>query len=145
MTMVGELRKREIGSRSLHENLDTTTPGGRLVFHVFAALADFSRELIVAGTNQGLAADPPSSTPNFSRPPATCCPTPDAAAATRRPDHRCSRTQRPGGSLVITWLGPADFPEHRHDTLLRRLAWEASTDDPAALAALVAARAAQPC
>ncbi|MFE2936765.1 recombinase family protein [Streptomyces sp. NPDC059278] len=32
---------------SLHENLDTTTPGGRLVFHVFAALEEFSRELIV--------------------------------------------------------------------------------------------------
>jgi len=33
-----------------HEALDTTTPGGRLVFHVFAALADFIRELIVAGS-----------------------------------------------------------------------------------------------
>jgi DNA invertase Pin-like site-specific DNA recombinase len=41
---------------SLHENLDTTTPGGRLVFHVFAALAEFIRELIVIGTNEGLAA-----------------------------------------------------------------------------------------
>lgn len=39
-----------------HENLDTTTPGGRLVFHVFAALAEFIRELIVIGTNEGLAA-----------------------------------------------------------------------------------------
>ncbi|MEV4167363.1 recombinase family protein [Nonomuraea dietziae] len=35
---------------------DTTTPGGRLVFHVFAALAEFIRELIVAGTREGLAA-----------------------------------------------------------------------------------------
>jgi DNA invertase Pin-like site-specific DNA recombinase len=41
---------------SLHENLDTTTPGGRLIFHVFAALAEFIRELIIAGTNEGLAA-----------------------------------------------------------------------------------------
>ncbi|WP_308164889.1 recombinase family protein [Nonomuraea sediminis] len=56
ITMVGELRKREIGFTSLHENLDTTTPGGRLVFHVFAALAEFIRELIVAGTREGLAA-----------------------------------------------------------------------------------------
>lgn len=39
--MVGELRRREIGFTSLHENLDTTTPGGRLIFHVFAALAEF--------------------------------------------------------------------------------------------------------
>ncbi|MFE2185902.1 recombinase family protein [Streptomyces sp. NPDC059455] len=38
------------------ERLDTTTPGGRLVFHVFAALAEFIRELIVAGTREGLAA-----------------------------------------------------------------------------------------
>ncbi|MEU6721115.1 hypothetical protein ABZ897_57510 [Nonomuraea sp. NPDC046802] len=40
---------------------------------------------------------------------------------------------------MITWLGPSDFPEHRRDALLRRLAWEASTGDPAALAALVVA------
>jgi len=56
ITMVGELRRREIGFTSLHERLDTTTPGGRLVFHVFAALAEFIRELIVIGTNEGLAA-----------------------------------------------------------------------------------------
>jgi hypothetical protein len=42
------------GFRSLHEALDTTTPGGRLVFHVFAALAEFIRELIVQGTHEGL-------------------------------------------------------------------------------------------
>ncbi len=56
ITMVGDLRKRQVGFTSLHENLDTTTPGGRLVFHVFAALAEFIRELIVAGTREGLAA-----------------------------------------------------------------------------------------
>lgn len=56
VTMVAELRTREIGFTSLHERLDTTTPGGRLVFHVFAALAEFIRELIVAGTREGLAA-----------------------------------------------------------------------------------------
>ncbi|MCA2190601.1 recombinase family protein [Nonomuraea cavernae] len=56
ITMVSELRRREIGFISLHENLDTTTPGGRLIFHVFAALAEFIREFIVAGTRDGLAA-----------------------------------------------------------------------------------------
>ncbi|MFD8525288.1 recombinase family protein [Streptomyces capillispiralis] len=56
INMVAELRTRGIGFTSLHENLDTTTPGGRLVFHVFAALAEFIRELIVIGTNEGLAA-----------------------------------------------------------------------------------------
>lgn len=52
--MVAELRRRGVGFRSLHEQLDTTTPGGRLVFHVFAALAEFIRELIVEGTREGL-------------------------------------------------------------------------------------------
>lgn len=56
ITMVGELRRRDVGFRSLYEHLDTTTPGGRLIFHVFAALAEFIRELIVDGTREGLAA-----------------------------------------------------------------------------------------
>lgn len=54
--MAAELRERGIGFTSLHENLNNTTPGGRLVFHVFAALAEFIRELIVIGTKEGLAA-----------------------------------------------------------------------------------------
>ncbi|MGW7385487.1 recombinase family protein [Streptomyces sp. NPDC054794] len=56
IAIVSGLRKRGIGFQSLHEALDTTTPGGRLVFHVFAALAEFIRELIVQGTHEGLAA-----------------------------------------------------------------------------------------
>ena len=52
--IVGTLRLQGIGFKSLHEALDTTTPGGRLVFHVFAALAEFIRELIVEGTREGL-------------------------------------------------------------------------------------------
>jgi DNA invertase Pin-like site-specific DNA recombinase len=56
ITTVGDLRTRAVGFTSLHEHLDTTTPGGRLVFHVFAALAEFIRELIVSGTREGLAA-----------------------------------------------------------------------------------------
>ncbi|ASR00803.1 recombinase family protein [Streptomyces sp. 11-1-2] len=55
IAIVSGLRKRGIGFQSLHESLDTTTPGGRLVFHVFAALAEFIRELIVQGTVEGLA------------------------------------------------------------------------------------------
>ncbi|WP_435592621.1 recombinase family protein [Nocardia sp. bgisy118] len=54
ISIVAGLRKRGIGFRSLHEVRDTTTPGGRLVFHVFAALAEFIRELIVQGTHEGL-------------------------------------------------------------------------------------------
>ncbi|MFE9115707.1 recombinase family protein [Streptomyces collinus] len=56
ISIVSGLRKRGIGFQSLHEALDTTTPGGRLVFHVFAALAEFIRELIVQGAHEGLAA-----------------------------------------------------------------------------------------
>jgi DNA invertase Pin-like site-specific DNA recombinase len=54
--LVAELRRREVGFSSLHEAQDTTTPGGRLIFHVFAALAEFIRELIVEGTHEGLEA-----------------------------------------------------------------------------------------
>jgi hypothetical protein len=48
------LRRQGAGLRFLKEAIDTTTPGGRLVFHVFAALAEFIRELIVEGTLEGL-------------------------------------------------------------------------------------------
>lgn len=66
---MGDLRRAGVGFRSLHEALDTTTPGGRLVFHVFAALAEFVRELIVEGTKEGLAAARAAGT-RLGRPPA---------------------------------------------------------------------------
>jgi len=53
---ITELESRGIGFRSLQESIDTTTPGGRLVFHVFGALAEFERELIRERTRAGLAA-----------------------------------------------------------------------------------------
>ena len=43
---VTSLAERGIGFQSLQEAIDTTTPGGKLVFHVFAALAEFERDLI---------------------------------------------------------------------------------------------------
>jgi DNA invertase Pin-like site-specific DNA recombinase len=51
-----DLDARGIAVVSLTENLDTTTPGGRLVFHVFGALAEFERDLIRERTMAGLAA-----------------------------------------------------------------------------------------
>ncbi len=51
-----ELEKRGIGLRSLQEQIDTTTPGGKLVFHVFGALAEFERDLVRERTNAGLVA-----------------------------------------------------------------------------------------
>ncbi len=50
------LEARKIGFRSLTEAIDTTTPGGRLVFHIFAALAEFERSIIRERTLAGLAA-----------------------------------------------------------------------------------------
>ena len=46
------LADRGIGFRSLQEAIDTTTPGGKLVFHVFAALAEFERDLIRERTSR---------------------------------------------------------------------------------------------
>jgi len=42
--------------RSITESIDTTTPGGKLIFHVFGALAEFERDLIRERTKAGLAA-----------------------------------------------------------------------------------------
>ena len=50
------LEDRAVGFRSLTEAIDTTTPGGRLVFHIFASLAQFERELIRERTQAGLTA-----------------------------------------------------------------------------------------
>jgi DNA invertase Pin-like site-specific DNA recombinase len=47
------LAEHGIGFRSLQEAIDTTTPGGKLVFHVFAALAEFERDLIRERTAAG--------------------------------------------------------------------------------------------
>ena len=44
--VVGDLERRGVGFKSLRESVDTTTPGGRLVFHLFGALAEFERDLI---------------------------------------------------------------------------------------------------
>jgi DNA invertase Pin-like site-specific DNA recombinase len=51
-----DLKAREIGSKNLTENIDTTTPAGELVFHMFGALAQFERNLIRERTNAGLRA-----------------------------------------------------------------------------------------
>lgn len=51
----GYLDEHEIGSRSLHEAIDTTTPTAKLTFHIFGALAEFERTLIRDQTQAGLA------------------------------------------------------------------------------------------
>ena len=50
------LKERGIEFISLTEQIDTTTPGGKLIFHLMGALAEFERDLIRERTNAGLAA-----------------------------------------------------------------------------------------
>ena len=48
--------KEGVAFKSVHENIDTTTPTGKLTFHIFAAIAEFERSLIIERTQAGLAA-----------------------------------------------------------------------------------------
>ena len=55
--MIEDLKERGIGFRSICDGvIDTTTPSGELIFHVFSALAQFERQLIQERTKAGLAA-----------------------------------------------------------------------------------------
>ncbi|WP_299166401.1 recombinase family protein [uncultured Tateyamaria sp.] len=55
LEIVETIRERGAGFRSLAEDIDTTTSAGRLVFHVFASIAQFERERISERTKEGLA------------------------------------------------------------------------------------------
>jgi DNA invertase Pin-like site-specific DNA recombinase len=52
---INELHSKGVGFVSVQESINTTTSGGKLIFHVFGALAEFERELIRERTNAGLA------------------------------------------------------------------------------------------
>ena len=54
--IVNALKDRGVGLCSLHESIDTTTPAGKLTFHVFAALSEFERDALRERTRAGLAA-----------------------------------------------------------------------------------------
>lgn len=56
ITKLQDLERRGIAFRSLTEGIDTTTPGGRLIMHVMASLAQFERDLIVERTRAGIRA-----------------------------------------------------------------------------------------
>jgi DNA invertase Pin-like site-specific DNA recombinase len=53
---ITDLHNRNVGFKSLTENIDTTTSGGKLIFHIFGALAEFERDIIKERTNAGLTA-----------------------------------------------------------------------------------------
>jgi len=52
--IVSDLKERGIGFASVSESIDTTTPGGKLFFHMMGALAEFERDLIVERTKAGM-------------------------------------------------------------------------------------------
>lgn len=54
--MIKSLQEKKIGFQSLQENIDTTTSGGKLIFHMFSALAEFERDVIRERTKAGLVA-----------------------------------------------------------------------------------------
>lgn len=56
LEIVSQIETNKAGFRSLAEDIDTTTPAGRLIFHVFASIAQFERERIRERTIEGLQA-----------------------------------------------------------------------------------------
>ncbi len=56
ITRAEDLEQRGAGLKSLHEAIDTNSSGGRLVFHLFGALAEFERNLVRERTQAGLEA-----------------------------------------------------------------------------------------
>lgn len=55
LDVIKRIEERGAGFRSLAENIDTTTPAGTLMFHVFASIAQFERDRIAERTREGLA------------------------------------------------------------------------------------------
>lgn len=56
LKIVDELKSKNVQIISDKENIDTSSPSGQLVFHIFAALAEFERELLIQRINEGLKA-----------------------------------------------------------------------------------------
>jgi DNA invertase Pin-like site-specific DNA recombinase len=54
VNLVTDIQAKGAGLKSLHDSIDTTTPQGKLTFHLFAALAEFEREIIRERTKAGL-------------------------------------------------------------------------------------------
>ncbi len=69
LALTEELRERGAGLVVLKQKIDTTTPTGRLVFHILGAIDEFQRELIIEGTREGLWTPPgPAAAPGAASP-----------------------------------------------------------------------------
>lgn len=55
VNLISKFQEMEVGFKSLQDSIDTTTPTGKLTFHLFAALAEFERDIISERTKAGLA------------------------------------------------------------------------------------------
>lgn len=69
--MMSRLEERGIGFQSLQESIDTTTSGGRLIFHIFGALAEFERNLIRERTRPGPGARKAAAAMRWTKPAAS--------------------------------------------------------------------------
>lgn len=56
VNLIASFQEQGVGFQSLQDNIDTTTPTGKLTFHLFAALAEFERDIIRTRTKAGLEA-----------------------------------------------------------------------------------------
>jgi hypothetical protein len=101
---ITSLAERGIGFRSLQEAIPTTTPDGKVVFHVFAALAEFERDLIRERTTAGLAAararGPARAWPSLA-PRADCAASSPSSASASRPTW--SSSTRVGSTRSPSW------------------------------------------
>ena len=95
LALADDLRERGIGLVVLKQSIDTTTPTGRLVFHILGAIDEFQRELIVEGTVEGLAAARARGRTGGRKPSLTASQIKHVAPGVRgRQDHR-GRDRRP--------------------------------------------------
>lgn len=56
VNLMNEIQEKGAGLKSLHDSIDTSTPQGKLTFHLFASLAEFERDIIRERTKAGLEA-----------------------------------------------------------------------------------------
>jgi DNA invertase Pin-like site-specific DNA recombinase len=64
---VAELERREVGFRSLHESIDSTSPGGKLIFHIFGAWLSSSAILFASAHSPGWRRPEPADAPEAVR------------------------------------------------------------------------------